>query len=179
MYKTIITFCALVLTGLFTILSNSLFNESGSVKNSFHSQKVMEFEVAQIDANLESDNLKKMLSLKGFLGKPTVINFWSSWCMSCKSEAAILQRFWEQNKDQGIKIVGISIQDQVSDVKNAIKLFKKTYPIGIDLSGNTAIDYGVTGVPETFFLDKKGVISYKHTGPLTWEILEKQTKKLL
>jgi cytochrome c biogenesis protein CcmG, thiol:disulfide interchange protein DsbE len=174
------TICAMTLVGLFVVLSNSLFtNKSDNSNQSFSNKKVMYFKVAQIDVKINSDKLKKILSLEEFLGKPTIVNFWSSWCMSCKSEAQLLQNFWKDNEKKGIKIVGISIQDDVSDARNAITFFKKTYPVGIDLSGNAAIDYGVTGVPETFFLDKKGTVSYKHKGPLTWEILEEQTKKIM
>jgi cytochrome c biogenesis protein CcmG/thiol:disulfide interchange protein DsbE len=117
-------------------------------------------------------------SLADLKGKPLVLNFWATWCVSCREEAHELEKFWEGHKDQ-VNVVGIAIQDDKDAVKKFAQYFGKTYIIGFDEDGKTAIDYGVSGTPETFLIDKNGVIRHKEIGPVDAAMLDKELSKIL
>lgn len=104
------------------------------------------------------------LSLKDLHGKAVLVNFWASWCPPCRLEAPALEEAWQTYKDKDVVFVGVDIQDKEPDARAFIKEFGLTYPNGWDVSGRVAVDFGVWGIPETFFLDKQGRITYKHVG---------------
>ncbi|NRA63805.1 MAG: redoxin domain-containing protein [Pseudobacteriovorax sp.] len=110
--------------------------------------------------------------LHDFKGEPVILNFWASWCFSCRQEAYDFERFWQNFKDKGVKVVGIAIQDTPEAAMKFAKSYQKSYILGLDNDGKTAIDYGVTGVPETFLIDENGVIIYKVAGPVNEKKLE-------
>lgn len=116
--------------------------------------------------------------LEDLTGKPVVLNFWASWCVSCRQEARELEKFWQAHK-QDVQVVGIAIQDEKDAAKKFATYFGKTYMIGLDEDGKAAIDYGVSGVPETFLIDKSGVIRHKEIGPVSMPMLEKELAKIL
>lgn len=119
-----------------------------------------------------------MFSLVDFKGKPVILNFWASWCVSCRSEAAELETFWRKNK-QDIAVVGIAIQDDVDEARRFADYYGKTYILGLDTDGRAAIDYGVSGVPETFIIDSQGIIVHKEVGPVTADMLNSLVQKTL
>jgi cytochrome c biogenesis protein CcmG/thiol:disulfide interchange protein DsbE len=96
------------------------------------------------------------LSLDDLKGKPVIVNFWASWCIPCKDEAPALQKTYEQYKAQGLTVLGIDAQDFRGDAKSFAKRFGVTYPVVYDGSGSTLGKWGVTGFPETFFVDRSG-----------------------
>lgn len=104
------------------------------------------------------------LSLKDLRGKSVLVNFWASWCPPCRVEAPDLEAAWQSFKDKEVVFVGVDIQDKEPDARAFLKEFGITYPNGWDESGKVAVNYGVWGIPETFFLDKEGRITYKHVG---------------
>ena len=108
-----------------------------------------------------------------------VVNFWASWCIACKEEALVLEGGWLTFRDRGVVFVGVNIQDEREAALDFIRHHGKTYPNGPDPEGKLTIDYGVYGVPETFFIDRNGKMAHKHFGPLTWTGLTKQIKELL
>jgi len=116
--------------------------------------------------------------LEDFAGKPFVLNFWASWCVSCREEARELEAFWQEHKDE-FKVVGIAIQDEPEAAKKFAAYYGKTYILGMDEDGKAAIDYGVSGVPETFLIDKNGVIREKITGPVDRARLNQLISKML
>ncbi|MBI3974291.1 MAG: TlpA family protein disulfide reductase [Chloroflexi bacterium] len=107
-------------------------------------------------------------------GKPVLVNFWASWCAPCREEAPVLEQFWRDHRDQGIVVVGIDVWDTESDARRFIKDTGVTYPNGPDPRGKIAVDYGLSGVPETVLLDQEGRIVRKWVGPFT-----EQTKQVL
>lgn len=107
-----------------------------------------------------------MLSLNELRGKVVFINFWASWCPPCRAEARELEAAWQRFKEQDVVFLGINIQDTAAAADEYIKEFGITYPNGRDAHGKIAIDYGVWGIPETFFVDATGRITYKHVGTL-------------
>ncbi len=108
------------------------------------------------------------LRLEDLRGKVVFLNFWASWCPPCRAEARTLEAAWQKYKDQGMVFVGVNIQDQEENARAFIDEFGITYPNGIDRGSRIAIDYGVWGLPETFFIDRVGRITYKHIGALGW-----------
>ena len=113
-----------------------------------------------------------------FKGKALIVNFWASWCTSCRVEAQVIENYWRQHKDNDVVVLGIAIQDDLESTLSVAKDLQKTYAIGFDAHGDAAIDFGVTGVPETYFIDQKGLIVHKETGPLSAETLDKYAHML-
>lgn len=108
----------------------------------------------------------KKISLADLRGKTVFLNFWASWCPPCRAEARDLETVWQKVKDSDVVFLGVDIQDTEEDARAFLREFNITYPNGRDLSGKIAVDYGVWGIPETFFIDPQGRITYKHVGTL-------------
>lgn len=106
------------------------------------------------------------LTLKELQGKAVLLNFWASWCVPCRAEARALESAWQKYKDRGVVFLGVDIQDKEEDARTFMKEFGITYLNGRDASGKIAVDYGVWGIPETFFIDPQGRITYKHAGEI-------------
>jgi cytochrome c biogenesis protein CcmG/thiol:disulfide interchange protein DsbE len=96
------------------------------------------------------------ISLASIKGKPTVVNFWASWCIPCKGEAPALQKAYEKYRAAGLVVLGVDAQDFRQDARRFMKRYGVTYPVVYDGSGSTLGKWGVTGFPETFFVDRRG-----------------------
>ena len=119
-------------------------------------------------------------SLGELQGKPVVVNFWASWCFpACFEEAPALEAAWQAYRERGVMVIGVDIQDREADAKAFIERFKLSFPNGPDLQGKITIDYGVYGVPETFFIGKDGKIHYKHVGALDRKVLRAKIEEML
>ena len=105
-----------------------------------------------------STHAEPPIHLANLRGKPVVINFWASWCSPCADEAPLLQAAWQHAGTKGVIFIGIDYQDTLSDGLSFLQKQGITYPSAIDANGATAINYGVTGTPETFFIDRRGVV---------------------
>jgi len=93
----------------------------------------------------------------------------ASWCFACRDEHPILM---QDGKRLGIKLVGFNYKDEPDDAKRWIAQYGNPYDVIVaDFPGNVAIDFGVTGAPETFLVDAKGVIRYKYISPITPEVI--------
>jgi cytochrome c biogenesis protein CcmG/thiol:disulfide interchange protein DsbE len=119
------------------------------------------------------------ISLKDFRGKPLVINFWASWCPPCRLEAPILDRTWRAFKDRGVSFIGVDLQDRKEDALNYLREFDVTYPNGPDPTGEISIDYGVSGLPVTFFVSKKGEIVRRWVGALEIPVLISSIEEIM
>jgi cytochrome c biogenesis protein CcmG/thiol:disulfide interchange protein DsbE len=110
-------------------------------------------------------------------GKVWLLNVWASWCVSCRVEHPLLV---EMSKKNLVPIVGLNYKDKREDGLNWLTKFGNPYSLSAyDVDGKVGIDYGVYGVPETFVIDKQGVIRYKQIGPITPEALEKTLLPLI
>ena len=117
---------------------------------------------------LESSNLK---------GKYTLINFFASWCSPCRAEHYL---FFEIKKIKPeLFILGFSHKDDPKDSREYLEQEGNPYSfVGLDLEGKIAFEFGVFGLPETFIVDRDGKIIFKHTGPLTKEVVYNEINKL-
>jgi cytochrome c biogenesis protein CcmG/thiol:disulfide interchange protein DsbE len=113
----------------------------------------------------------EVLRIEDLRGKVVFLNFWASWCPPCRAEARTLEAASRKYREQGVVFVGVNIQDTEESARAFLEEFGITYPNGIDRGARIAIEYGVWGLPETFFIDRGGRITYKHVGGLGWETI--------
>jgi cytochrome c biogenesis protein CcmG/thiol:disulfide interchange protein DsbE len=120
------------------------------------------------------------LTLEALRGKVVVVNFWASWCNpACYDEAPVLERAWRTYRDRGVVIVGVDMQDTPEAAQEFIRRFQLTFPNAPDHGGKVAVEYGVYGVPETFFVARDGTIRAKHVGAVTDEAIRGALDRLL
>ena len=107
---------------------------------------------------------------KDMLGQVWLLNVWASWCVSCREEHPILV---DLAKSRVVPVIGLNYKDKPQEAKTWLKQFGDPYMLSVmDQDGRVGIDYGVYGVPETFVIDRAGVIRCKQIGPVTREALE-------
>jgi cytochrome c biogenesis protein CcmG/thiol:disulfide interchange protein DsbE len=112
----------------------------------------------------------KTLSPADFKGQVALVNVWASWCVSCRQEHPVLLELARKNL---VPIYGLNYKDAREDAQAWLKQFGNPYTASaFDADGRVGIDWGVYGVPETFVIDRDGIIRHKQTGPITPEILE-------
>lgn len=120
---------------------------------------------------------EQRLSSKDLRGQVWLLNVWASWCLACREEQPLLVEAAKANK---LKLYGLNYKDKRDDALAWLKNFGNPYVQSVsDAEGLVGIDYGVYGVPETFVIDKQGVIRYKHIGPVTPEALRDTLLPLL
>lgn len=108
---------------------------------------------------------QKNFSMTDMRGKVWLLNVWASWCVSCREEHPVLMALAQQNL---VPIIGLDYKDKPEDGKMWLASNGNPYALSvIDREGRVGIDYGVYGVPETYVIDKQGVIRYKQIGPVT------------
>jgi cytochrome c biogenesis protein CcmG/thiol:disulfide interchange protein DsbE len=107
------------------------------------------------------------VSLKDLRGVPVVLNFWASWCVPCRDEAAALERGWQRARPQGVAYVGLNMQDLSEDARAFAGEVGMDYLTIRDRSNGVARSYGVTGIPETFFIDRAGRVVGHVVGAIT------------
>ena len=110
-------------------------------------------------------------------GQVWLLNVWASWCVSCRQEHPVIT---ELSRSGPAPVVGLNYKDAREDALPWLKRNGDPYKLTVyDAAGRIAIDYGVYGVPETYVIDRKGIIRYKHIGPLTPEIADKKIRPLV
>jgi len=108
------------------------------------------------------------IKLSDLRGKVVVINFWASWCKPCEQEAAELQQAWLEYEPTGdVVFLGVDYVDTETDARVYLKKFGITFPNGADLATKISQYFRIKGVPETYFVDKNGVLQYVQVGPFT------------
>jgi cytochrome c biogenesis protein CcmG/thiol:disulfide interchange protein DsbE len=120
---------------------------------------------------------QKTFSPESMKGKVWILNVWASWCVACREEHPVLV---ELGKLQLAPIIGLDYKDKRDDAMAMLARQGDPYVLSaFDANGRVGIDYGVYGVPETYVIDKAGVIRFKHIGPITMELLNKKMIPLL
>ena len=119
------------------------------------------------------------VSLDAYRGRPVIVNFWASWCYECIEEHRVLGDAQAQYGDR-IAIIGVLFQDTPADARGFLGRYGDGgWPNLVDADGELAINYGVMGVPESFFIDSAGVVRYKQFGAVTRDVLDEQLPSLL
>jgi len=119
----------------------------------------------------------KRFSQKDMLGKVWIMNVWASWCPPCLVEHPVVTRIAQSGL---APVVGLNYKDARDDALPWLKRNGNPYQLIVfDANGRIGIDYGVYGVPETYVIDRKGVIRYKHIGPLTADIVQQKVEPLV
>jgi cytochrome c biogenesis protein CcmG/thiol:disulfide interchange protein DsbE len=118
-------------------------------------------------------------SLKDHRGKVVIVDFWASWCIPCREEAPLLEATWRAYRDRGVILVGVNFQDQEEAARAFIREFDLTFPNGRDVGSRIAVDYGVYGIPELFFVTGDGRIASKHIGLIGRPTLEARIAEAL
>jgi cytochrome c biogenesis protein CcmG/thiol:disulfide interchange protein DsbE len=109
--------------------------------------------------------------LSDLKGQVVVLNFWGSWCVPCRQEAQALERVWRATRGNDVQFVGVNVWDAESDALRFIRDLGVTYVNAPDPAGKLAIELGLTGVPETYFVDREGNLVRRWVGPITEERL--------
>ncbi len=129
------------------------------------------FQLAQLQAP------DKTFTPADMAGKVWLMNVWASWCVSCRAEHPVLVELAKRNV---VPVVGLNYKDQPEDAKKWLQQLGDPYVLSVsDIEGRTGIDFGVYGVPETFVIDGKGIIRYKHIGPVTEDSLKEKILPLV
>lgn len=121
-------------------------------------------------------NLQETRDENLFKGKVTVLNVWASWCDTCRIENPFLL----QLKAQGIRIVGVNYKDKPADGQRWLAQFGNPFEeIIVDEDGRLGLDLGVFGAPETYLVDRQGVIRYKHIGDMNQKTWNEKIKPVI
>jgi cytochrome c biogenesis protein CcmG/thiol:disulfide interchange protein DsbE len=167
-------FAGALLAGLLAALAFGLTRDPRVLPGAVVGGPAPKFDLAALDA--------ERLRLADLRGRPVVINFWASWCTECRKEHPLLMQAHERFKRR-VQFVGIVFQDDPDNIRDFLAEMgerpKSTYPNLLDPGSRTAIDFGVYGVPETFFIDRDGIVRYKRVGRLTPELLAAQLARIV
>ena len=121
----------------------------------------------------------RLVTLSKLRGQVVIINFWASWCLPCREEAAYLEQTWRKYEGKGVIFVGVDWVDTEKEALAYIKEFDITYLNGPDIGTRAAQAYNIQGVPETFFVAKNGELRGVHIGPLQAPQLDEKIEELL
>ena len=123
------------------------------------------------------DDAARMMRRDDLRGRPWVLNVWASWCAACLHEHALLVEF---SRAQAAPLIGLNYKDRRPEAMQWLQRHGNPYDASLfDEQGRAGIDFGVYGVPETFVIDRDGIVRLKHVGPLTREVLQQRIEPLL
>lgn len=130
--------------------------------------------------NLASDfELKtldgQIIKLSDLRGKRVIVNLWATWCPPCRAEMPDMQKFYEENKDKGVVVLGVNLTASEKQPENIVKFideFGITFPIVLDEQNRVADTYRVVSIPTSYMVDSRGVIQQKVVGPMNKEMME-------
>lgn len=108
------------------------------------------------------------VSLSDFRGKLLMLNFWASWCVSCREEMPAMERLYQRYKNQGFVILGVNIKDEKESALSFVEELKITFPIAFDPKGKVGLVYGAWGIPTTYLIDAKGMALARVVGSADW-----------
>ncbi|MBI1733976.1 MAG: TlpA family protein disulfide reductase [Candidatus Rokubacteria bacterium] len=171
MWRRIVIACVLALVPV-VILAYGLRANPRAIPSPLVGRVAPEFALPRFDGAGE-------VRLADLRGRVVVVNFWASWCIPCREEAAALEAVWRRHQDDGVVMVGVNIQDRRAAAGQFLMETRPTYPNVVDATGATSIAYGIYGVPETFVLDREGRIRARHVGAISAETLAGHVGRLV
>lgn len=136
-----------------------------------------EFEMEFFDGYQWQD--MSVASLEDMKGNVVVLNFWASWCVECRVEADLLESAWRQYRDRGVVFLGVAYVDSEAKSLAYLEQYGISYPNAPDLGSAISDEYEITGVPETFIIDREGVIADVVIGPVNASRLYGQLDRLV
>ena len=131
------------------------------------------------DFTLRDFRTGRTVRLSDLRGHPVVLNFWASWCVDCRVEHPDLVAAWQRFGNQGAVFLSVLYQDPIAGARGFLAEFPVEWPNLVDPGGRTALDYGVTGVPETVFVDPDGRIAHKQIGVTSYPLLAQELGRML
>ena len=166
-----LTFTVLIIAPLLALFAYGFMRDARYIRSPLIAKPAPPFTVTLFDGTtLDSRSLK---------GKAIFLNFWASWCPPCRAEARDLEAAWRKVNEENVVYIGVALQDTDENARAFLKEFHITYPNGRDESGKISVDYGVWGIPESFFIDSQGRITYKHTGGIRAALVESKLAEAL
>lgn len=158
---------ALLTLGLLVLLGYGLTLDPRVVPSPLIGKPMPEFSLGTLEEKPQT------LTPAQLQGRPTLVNFWASWCAGCQVEHPLLMQLAAEGRAH---IVGIAYKDKAADSKQWLQVHGNPYAlVAMDPAGTMGLDWGVYGVPETFVIDSSGVIVHKQIGPMTveaWRLIE-------
>jgi cytochrome c biogenesis protein CcmG/thiol:disulfide interchange protein DsbE len=107
------------------------------------------------------------VQLADLRGEVVVVNFWGSWCIPCREEAPALERVWQATRGGDVQFVGVNVWEAESDALNFIREQRVSYLNLLDPAGQLAVELGLTGIPETYFVNRDGKLVRRWVGPIS------------
>lgn len=112
-------------------------------------------------------------------GRPVVVHFWASWCVECYKEIAMWVEMWDEYKDRGVVFLGVNYKDPEGKAREFIQTYGIRFPCAKDPRGKLAGIFGVTGVPESYFITSDGRLAHKVIGPIKEDYLRRWLEELV
>jgi len=135
-----------------------------------------DFELGKVDGN---GTIKLSDLMKN--GKPTLLVFWVSWCPHCQREMPVLDKVYRDLKANSINAIGVSVDDDLEDAREFVSEYNITFPnvyAGTDAGEKVLDNYGIRGVPNTYIIDKDGVVRAHYVGEVSEKVIKEQFEKL-
>jgi len=171
MFKKIVIVPLILFLLIFIILWKGLHLQPAQVPSPFLNKPAPSFKVTNLFYP------EKISTDRDLIGRVTLLNVWATWCYACAEEHDFLLTL---AKNEYLTLYGLNYKDNPVAAKDWLSQKGNPYQIvGVDPKGNVAIDWGVYGTPETFIIDKKGIVRYKQIGPITPQIWENDLKPLI
>jgi cytochrome c biogenesis protein CcmG/thiol:disulfide interchange protein DsbE len=171
MNRTVLIVGVAIALALIAVLFLGLGNDPQRIKSPLIGHPAPPFALKAVGSG-------ETIDLDRLRGRPVVVNFWATWCVPCYQEHPVLvdnARLIGAN----VQFLGVVFNDSEEKINGFLRQRGSSYPTVLDAQGKTAIAYGVGGVPETFFINRQGVIVAKFTGPMTTEVLQANLAKAL
>ena len=138
-------------------------------------------QVGKLAPDFQLPNLEgQSISLSDFRGKPVLVNFWATWCPSCRYEMPFIQEVFEEWSANGLVVLAIDKGESPSTVKDFIQSGNFSFPVLLDINQDVALEYNIRGIPATFFIDKNSIIQAIKVGPFSSKTeIEKSLSKII